>query len=171
MKITVALDTPVLVWALPWPSKTKATQDEVVMRQRARLLLRDLVKVDAKIIVPSIVASEYLIGVPADKRGQVLSEISSRFFCASFDILASEWAAKLWHQARALPKEEQPQQRQVIRADTMIVASAKVAGAKHFYSHDAFCRKVAEYAGMAARDLPTHPENLYEKLSRLDDDT
>ena len=29
-----------------------------------------------------------------------------------------------------------------------------------FYSHDSICRKVAESAGMVARDLPTHSELL-----------
>jgi hypothetical protein len=47
-----------------------------------------------------------------------------------------------------------------MKADVMAVATVKVHGATVFYSHDVLCRKVAERAGMAARDLPTHSEFL-----------
>jgi len=43
----------------------------------------------------------------------------------------------------------------------LIIASAKVGGVTTFYSHDARCRKLAVRAGIRARDLPTHSEDLF----------
>jgi len=51
--------------------------------------------------------------------------------------------------------------RQVLKADVQIVATAKVAGAGTFYSHDLKCRKLAVSAGLTARDLPTHSQILF----------
>lgn len=45
--------------------------------------------------------------------------------------------------------------RVVLKADVMILASAKAAGATEFYSNDDDCRKLAVLAGMRGRELPT----------------
>jgi hypothetical protein len=47
----------------------------------------------------------------------------------------------------------------------MVVATAKVAGAKAFYSHDRKCRDLAALAGLKAYDLPTHSENYLDEMT------
>ena len=69
-------------------------------------------------------------------------------------------AAKLWLDHRGLPKGEQIE-RVVLKVDIMIVATAKAAGAKTFFSHEPKVRRLVESAGMQARDLPTHSEDLF----------
>ena len=49
----------------------------------------------------------------------------------------------------------------MLKADVLIISSAKVGGASSFYSHDDKCRKLASVAGLMARDLPTHSEDLF----------
>ncbi|HMP01366.1 MAG TPA: type II toxin-antitoxin system VapC family toxin [Gemmatales bacterium] len=166
------LDTQALIWAMPWWSiRPKQNQDVEEMSRRARILVRTLASEKAKTIVPTVVVSEFLAGISEGKHGEVLSALSSKFFCASFDIRAADLAARLAMKTRGLPKAEQGE-RQILRADILIVATAKIAGAAVFYSNDARCRKLAGLAEMKALDLPTHSENLFENnpaSSELDD--
>jgi hypothetical protein len=43
----------------------------------------------------------------------------------------------------------------------LIVASAKVAGAALFFSHESKCRRLAIEAGMEAKDLPESSGDLF----------
>jgi len=46
----------------------------------------------------------------------------------------------------------------------MIVATAKIAGAREFYSHDRKCRTLANLAGMVGKELPqNHPDMFKDK--------
>jgi hypothetical protein len=51
--------------------------------------------------------------------------------------------------------------RACVKADVMIVASAKIAGASTFYSHEPRVRRYAEMAGMTAKNLPNQPSKLW----------
>jgi hypothetical protein len=166
MKRIVGIDTQTLIWGMPYPSKPRPTQDVAEMRRRAGLLFRSLQEQEATVIIPTVVVSEFLAGIAPEKRGDVLSNLSSRFHCVSFDVLASDLAATLWDKTRPLPRTDLPQQRQVLKADILIVATAKIAGATWFYSHEAPCRKLAELAEMEGKNLPTHAENLFEQTDR-----
>ena len=44
--------------------------------------------------------------------------------------------------------------RDILKADALIVASARAANVSCFYSHDENCRALAELTGMKAEDLP-----------------
>jgi hypothetical protein len=80
-------------------------------------------------------------------------------------------AAELWQLHRGLPKDQQIT-RVCLKADIMIVASAKAAQADEFYSREPKLRKLAEAAGITPRDLPTHSENLFvnEEIRRQAED-
>src|SRR5207249_6066382 len=102
-----------------------------------------------------------MAGVDPQKHAKLMAEFDERFFCPPFDIKACPLAAKLWqfeHGLRdiqpGLPKDQRSP-RNVLKADTYIIASARLAGASIFYSHEEKCRRLAEVAGMAAKDLPT----------------
>ena len=51
--------------------------------------------------------------------------------------------------------------RATLKADVMIVATAKIAGAAAFYSHETKVRRLADMAVIVGKDLPTHSEDLF----------
>ena len=86
--------------------------------------------------------------------------ISQRFDCPSFDLRATSLAAKLWRHNRSLSNDEQIN-RTVLKADVLIIATAKIRGARYFFSDDDKCRKLAVVAGLESNPLPTHALNLF----------
>jgi predicted nucleic acid-binding protein len=88
----------------------------------------------------------------------LVAQIAGRFVCPSFDLPAAAIAADLWSRHKQLPSDLKYDSRHVLRADAMIVATAKAAGATDFYSCDKKCRALADFV-MAAHDLPTRDEN------------
>lgn len=129
-------------------------------RRRARILLSMLEEEKARIVVPSIVVSEILVGIPVEEHGAFVAELPRRFYCPPFDLQAAALAADLWQKHKKLPKRDQLQ-RTVLKADVLIVASASVAQAKVFYSYERKCRRLATLAGLDARDLPSHHEDMF----------
>jgi hypothetical protein len=107
-----------------------------------------------------VTVAELLCAVEPQDHGNFVAALTNRFFCPTLDLRASALAAELWRYHRGLPSEQQIQ-RSVLKADVLIIATAKVAGATTFYSHDEKCRKLASRAGMRARDLPTHSQDLF----------
>ncbi len=154
----------VLIWGFQKPHhkrKDKSrNQDVTEMRRRSKLLLRTLAEDDETVIVPAIAVSEVLLGIRLEEHGEFIAKLQEHFFLPPYDLRAASLAAKLWQETRELPKEEQPA-RTTLRADVMIVATAKVAQAKTIFSHDEKLRKLATRAGIIARELPTHSDNLF----------
>ena len=149
-----ALDTQTLIFALD----PKGADPE--LRRRAKLLIDHLEATKAKVIIPTVVVAELLVGVDQADHGRFLAELQSRFLTPPLDLRASALAATLWQQHRALPPAKQVK-RTILKADVLIIATAKSAGASRIYSHDAGCRAVASLI-MEAFDLPTHSEKLFE---------
>jgi hypothetical protein len=83
-----------------------------------------------------------------------------------FDLSASALAAELWIRHRGLSKHEQ-MQRVPLKLDVMVLATAKTAGARLFYSNDRKCRALAKSIGLDARDLPTHSESLLTQAETM----
>ena len=161
--MTVALDTMTLIWGLQSVGAKRGNPRQKnlpEMQQRAAILLDMLEDKKEKIVIPSISVSELLIKVEAAEHGNYLAVIQQRFFVPLFDLPAAALAAQLWLKHRALPKDEQIT-RTTLKADVLIVASAKVAGATKFYSNEAKCRKLASPAGMFAEDLPTRHPHMF----------
>ncbi len=122
--------------------------------------MRDLEDRDETVIIRTVAVAELITPLEAHQRGQFIATMTERFFCPPFDLRAAAVAAELWQWHRALPPDDQIQ-RSVLKADVLIIATAKVAGASVFYSHDVKSRKLAAQAGMRALDLPTHSENMF----------
>jgi predicted nucleic acid-binding protein len=172
--VSVAIDTMVIIFGLRTARKGRGrAADKAIteLRRRANVLISTLAENRETVIVPSIVVAELLAGIPTKDHGNFLSELQERFFIVPFDVRASQVAAQLWQKHRGLPKEAQIA-RSTLKADAMIVASAFIAGATVFYTHQAKVRNLAELAGMSGRDLPTHSENLFidaESRKAVDD--
>jgi predicted nucleic acid-binding protein len=133
------------------------------MRRRSRLLLETLSATKELTIIPYIAVAELLLGIDRTQHGQYITELQERFFLAPFDLRATAYAASLWQDYRGLPKDQQIE-RTCLKADVLIVATAKVHGATKVFSHDPKFRKLADFAGMAGRDLPTHSEDMFVDL-------
>lgn len=157
----VALDTVVIIYSM---GQGRAHGKDIAdLQRRARILRADLQEKNHTIVVPTIVVAELLLGLDKEHHGQFIAEIQRTCLVAPFNIRASAVAAELWLVHHKLDKKQQVA-RTVLKADAMIVASAQVAGASIFYSCDPKCRKLAVLAGLKARDLPTHSENLFTNL-------
>jgi predicted nucleic acid-binding protein len=158
--VIFGIDTQVLIYAEAVPSKPGSKcQDFADLRERAKLLIYKAAGNGDTIILPTVVISELLVPVPAGQRGAVVQLLEKTFQCPSFDIPAATIAADLWSRFKNLPQGQVCNNgRNVIRADALIVASARAANATHFYSHDSQCRDLAELAGMKALDLPVATE-------------
>jgi predicted nucleic acid-binding protein len=154
----VGIDSMIPIYAGLVPSKNKESKELTALCRRARILFHELQ--DHTVILPTVAISEILIPVPAIKRGQVLATLAELFVCPPFDQRAASIAADIWSKHRSIPDNLQYDNRQMLRADAMIVASAKAAGATEFYTNDDKCRALAELV-MSGRRLPKQSEKLF----------
>jgi hypothetical protein len=138
----------VLIWGLRKgnPQKGTLSDHDAEMQRRSRILLRDLDEKKEKVIVPAVTVAELLCPLDPREHGEFIAVLTQRFFCPPFDIRAASLAAELWQYNRGLPSSEQIS-RTVLKADVLIISSARVGGASVFYSHDGKCRKLAVERG------------------------
>ena len=159
--MTVSIDTMTLIWGVQgFGAKSgNLRQPDLKEKQfRARVLLELLEDRKEEIVIASVVVSEFLIGVPSARHKDFLAAIDKRFRVHPFDLPACALAASLWLQHKKHPPAGQAD-RTCLKADMLIVATAKLAGSAVFYTNDANCRNLASLANMRAEDLPTkHPE-------------
>ena len=149
----VAIDSQTLVWAV----RKQGTAEELV---RAKWLFEELEVANAQVLIPTVVIAEYL--VPTDKKHHpsIIEAVNRRFLIKPFDIECASLAAELFKVGKPMRVQGQPLGREVLRADTLIIATAKVHKAKIFYTDDASCRKLANTI-MDARPLPSQSPNLF----------
>jgi len=152
----VAIDTQTLIYALKKP-KNEAERE---LCRRSKLLFDAFADSGTQVIIPTVVIAEYLVGLDPARYGSFIAELQNRHICAPFDIRAACVAAELWRKHRRLPKRQQIT-RSTLKADVLVIATAKVAGADAIYSNDKKVRSLAEKTGLEGRGLPTHSENLF----------
>ena len=123
------------------------------MASRAKILIQNLEIEGATIVVPAVVVAEYLIGIEPEHHDATMRAFREEFEIPPFDLKAVSIAAKLWLAHRTLPHNEQLERR-VLKADVLIIATAKAFGVTHYYSNDKGSRTLAQQAGLIAKDLP-----------------
>lgn len=167
--LIIGIDTQILIYAGAVPPKPgKKSVDMIDLRERARLLICQATERHDTIVIPAVAVSELLIPVPPGQRSSVVQVLERNFRCQPFDIPSAVLAADVWARFKGIPQDgNDSSNRSVLRADALIVASARVANAIHFYSHDRQCRKLAELAGMKGLDLPV-PRELKDQYLLLD---
>lgn len=141
--MSAAIDSMILVYAGIVPeARERPDCDELdELRVRAKLLLFKLARQKSPILLSTIVVSELLVPLPATQRGMIAAKLSELFVCVPFGLHASAIAADL----RAnLPSDVNYQDRHVLKADILILASVKAAGATEFYTNDKACRALAD---------------------------
>ncbi len=151
----VGIDSQALVWGV----RQEGTPSQL---ERARWLFDQLDVEGAQVLIPAVVVAEYLI--PAEKRyhASIIEAINRRFLIKPFDIESASLAAELFAAGKPMRPQDVPMGRECLRADTLIIATAKVHKAKVFYSNDDNCRALANTV-MDARDLPVNSPFLYPK--------
>lgn len=150
----VVLDTQILIWGGIRESENLNGVERELL-QRTAWLLDYLEDIRAKIIIPTIVAAELSVPLPAPKRDDFMARLSERFILKPFDVHAASVAADLFASVMA-DHTSAPATRRVLSADVKIVATAKSARVTKFYSHDRGCLRIAHLAGLDAYDLPEH---------------
>lgn len=131
------------------------------MISRTQALFEDLDGSDADIMVPAVVVSEFLAGVPKPQHPGLLEVLNRRFQLPPFDVRTAAVAAGLWRDAaernphlREFVRETFPgTEKAKIKADMMILATALMRKADILYTHDGPLRAIADGL-IEVRDLP-----------------
>ncbi len=154
---SVCLDNNILIWGI----RGISTPGQEGMISRTQALFEDLDASDAHIMVPAVVVSEFLTGLPKAQHQSLLEVLNRRFELPPFDVRTAAVAAGLWRDAaernpqfREELKEAFPGTQKVkIKADIMILATALVRKADILYTHDGPLRTIADGL-IEVRDLP-----------------
>ena len=102
------LDNHILIWGI----RGVAEVGQEIMIRRAKALFEELEDQEADILVPAVVVSEFLAGVPKSQHAELLKALNRRFQLPPFDVRAAAVAAGLWRDAA----ERKPHLREQIRA-------------------------------------------------------
>ena len=153
----VCLDNHILIWGI----RGVSTPGQEGMISRTQALFEDLDESDADVMVPAVVVSEFLAGVPKPQHPGLLEVLNRRFQLPPFDVRTAAVAAELWRDAaernphlRDLVREAFPgTEKAKIKADMMILATALVRKADVLYTHDGPLRAIADGL-IEARNLP-----------------
>jgi predicted nucleic acid-binding protein len=158
MKV-VCFDTNVAIWAI----HEQATPGQEYMIERTQRFIQQLDANKDKIMIPSVVLSEFLLPIPAEHHALTLNLMQRSFIIAPFDLQASAVFAKIWqikHAAATIQElRQQGFTRTQLKADCMIVATAIAKGAGCIYSHDKDVRKFSE-GQIDCYDIPDIPGQL-----------
>lgn len=151
----VAIDTMIMIWGV----RKKGEKDKIT---RATWLFDELSDKRAQVILPSVSLAEYLAASDPSKYSDIVAPLSTRFFIAPFDVQCAGLAAKLFRKGKEEREMDVEDSRNMLKADSLIVATAAVHGASMLYSHDAQCRQLASHAGrLRAADLPEIGPDLW----------
>ena len=129
------IDAQILIYAGVAPRKNAVDER---LEERAQILLHTLRK--DIVVLPLVAVSELLIPVSLAKRGLLMTTLDELFLCKEFDQQAAAIAADIWSRHKEIPADQQYKDRHILRADSLIVATAKAANATVFYTHDRDCR-------------------------------
>ncbi|HEX8521560.1 MAG TPA: PIN domain-containing protein [Tepidisphaeraceae bacterium] len=151
-----ALDSNVLIYA--FDDSHDAERKE--RRRRANILLEQLLDQNAIVIVPTVALAEFLVPYRPAEHGQVIATLKDSFIFPPFDVHAAAIAAEVWSKHQSFAEEDKIK-KPFLKADAMIVATAKAVGAEVIYSNDPGLRRLADAVHLSSRGLPTHAENLF----------
>lgn len=138
------IDTHILIWGVQGVSRP--TQSEMIVRAKA--LLAKLDKENVKVVVPSIVVGEFLLGLPVEQQPAYQELVSRRFIVVPYDLRAAIQFSRIWHSKKSQGEIEAIKQngltRNELRADTMIVATAVASGASAIFGFDKGVQRLSD---------------------------
>lgn len=134
---TVCLDTNVLGLAIRKVNPGSSAE----LISRAGQFVLWLVHQPVQVIIPTIVIGEILTVVPPEEQGEVLGKIHRDWMTVSFDAKASVVFARMFGdgERKRLMRELQngtTSTRAKLKADLLIIATARAHGATTVYTHN-----------------------------------
>ncbi len=150
----VAVDSMTLVWGI----REEGTEEQCL---RAKWLFEQFTKRQTQVVLPSVVVSEYLTPVEPQAHAMVIAQLEDRFIIQPFNVHCASIAAHLYQRGMKMRAKGEPGGRALLRADTMIIATAKAFGAEVLYTGDAGCRELAAKIEMTALDLPEPEKGVF----------
>lgn len=158
----ICLDTMVLIWGVQGAARSRQEQ----MVERTRRFLRNLRSGNETLMVPTPALAEYLQGFQeADRRVQ-LTQLEELFYLPAFDSASAYLAAELSRRER-VREAYRSGDRQAVKTDVQIVATAIVHGAKRIITHD-----VGDFERVAGqRILVSNVPNVAEQLDLPNSDS
>lgn len=167
--MTVLFDTSVLILALQPNAKPPLdpSTDKPVehAKQRVEYLIKTLSKAKAKVIIPSPVLSELLVGAGAAGPQYIQELQKSPFRVSPFDTRAAIECADAM--ANHGTKGKSAETRAKVKFDRQIVAIAKVERVDAIYSDDDHIHKLGAQAGLKVVrtfELELDPDEAQHKL-------
>ncbi|OKH19516.1 type II toxin-antitoxin system VapC family toxin [[Limnothrix rosea] IAM M-220] len=159
----VCLDTNIVIWGI----QQRSHPDRKNKIPQAMQLIANLQAAKNNVIVPSCVFAELLMGCNPKLKRQVSSELSKFSKIVPFDIAASyifgELATEKWGF-----RKEMGLQREKMKFDMMIVATAVAQKAGIIYAGDGDIEKIVQGSEVAkslqVRDMPPYQPGLFDGL-------
>ena len=165
--LVAALDTMSVIWGVTDAERISGGADRPGEKEpalRAQILIRNLERENATVVISTITVAEVLAGIPDQKHASVIEALRAKFEVVNYGLDAARLAAGLFRKYKA-NKPQISGGRNILKNDLHIIASVYVFGARYFYSHDELARAIAQDVGLVARDLPTHSNYLFDELS------
>lgn len=138
------IDTHILIWGVQGVSRS--SQSEMIVRAKA--LFAKLDKEKVKVVVPSVVVGEFLLGLPVEQQPAYQELVSRRFVVVPYDLRAAILFSRIWHSKKSQGEIEAIKQsgltRHELRVDTMIVATAIASGAVTIFGFDKGVKRLSD---------------------------
>ena len=135
----VCFDTHIIIWGV----REKATLGQEDKIEKSKYLISMCEKNGIKIMVPSVVIAEVLCALEPRLHSAVSELMHRRFIVPPFDTQAALHFAEMWRNKKQ-PKDESGISRSEMKADYMIIATARARGANCIYSEDSGLKKFAQ---------------------------
>lgn len=155
----ICLDTMVLIWGVQGAAQRR--QEHMI--ELTRRFLRALRNEQTTLMIPAPALAEYLQGFPQAKRQAQLAHLEEFFYLPAFDSASAYLAAGLSRQG-SVREAYRAGNRQAVKTDVQIIATAIVHGAQRILTHD-----VGDFRRIAgSRIQVTDVPNVHEQLGLLD---
>lgn len=136
----VCFDTPALIYLLDPPTPKGLSPQQIEERQKLGSKVKGMVEYlsnqGTHILIPAIVVAEYLTKVPNDLHEDVINSLSPKFIIAPFDTKTASIAADIRNKKAAVLGGIPSQQKECLKADILIVATALQHNCKIIYTND-----------------------------------
>lgn len=151
----VVFDTNAMIWAV----KRMASSGQEGMIARSIALVQKLEASKTEIGIPAPVLAEFLSPFAIGKRTEAYNLISDQFFVIPFDAKAAMIASEIRHEKDMLGGlvDEYALNRNVIKADILIMGTAIASGATEIFSHDKRHMPSLTLGRIKVSDIPVLP--------------
>jgi predicted nucleic acid-binding protein len=156
----VAVDSMTLVWGVRGDRTEGDGADE--QRRNANWLLQLFSARKTQVIVAAVSVAEYLTPLASTKHRAAIDVLNQRCLIQPFTSDCAALAAELFSLGKKMRVGGVAGGRAILRADTLIIATARIHGAACLYTNDIQCRELANtIAPDFGRDIPVPPLDIF----------